>query len=91
MADVIITLKVMPEAPDTDLKKIKEKAAQLIAKYDAKLAKDEIHPVAFGLNALHLTFFMNEDKGSTDDLEEQISQVPGVQSVMVIEVSRALG
>ena len=91
MADVIITLKIMPESPETDLEAVKVGAAKLIEEHKAKLEKDEIHPVAFGLKAVHLVFTRNEDLGSTDALEEAIGGVAGVQSVSVISVSRTLG
>ena len=91
MADVVIVLKIMPESPTTDLAKLKKAAEKLIAASGARLYKDEIQPVAFGLRALLLTIVADEDKGSTDALEEQISKVKGVESVMVTSVSRALG
>lgn len=91
MADVVIVLKIMPESPSTDLAKLKKAAEKLITASGAKLYKDEIQPVAFGLNALLLTIVADEDKGSTDALEEQIGKVKGVESVMVTSVSRALG
>lgn len=91
MTNVIITFKIMPEAPDTDLQKIKHKAVDLITKFGGHVGRDEIHPVAFGLNALHLIFTLDENRGTTDDLEAQITELPHVQSVMVIDVRRALG
>lgn len=91
MADVIIVLKIMPESPTTDLAKIKKEAERLITSFGARLYRDEIEPVAFGLNALLLTIVSDESKGSTDALEEKINAVKGVESVLVTSVSRALG
>lgn len=91
MTNVIITFKIMPEAPDTDLQEIKHKAVELITAFGGYVAKDEVHPVAFGLNALHLIFTIDENRGTTDDVEAQIAELPHVQSVNVIDVRRALG
>ncbi len=91
MAQVIIVLKIMPTAPDTDLVYIKKEAEKLITCFGAKLYRDEIQPVAFGLKALLLTIVYDEEKGSTDDLEAKINQINCVESVTVTSVSRALG
>jgi len=91
MANVIITLKIMPESPDTDLEAVKQKASGLIASFGGNVGKDEIEPVAFGLNALKLTFVSDEAKGSTDSLEADINNLEDVASVEVIDVRRAVG
>lgn len=91
MAQVIIVLKIMPTAPDTNLVHLKKEAEKLITQFGARLYKDEIQPVAFGLKALLLTIVADEEKGSTDDLEEQIQHIKGIESVQVTSVSRALG
>ena len=81
----------MPSSPEIDLAIIKEKAGHYITKFGARLGKDEIEPVAFGLKALKLTIIFDENKGSTDNLEEQLTTIKGVQSCEAISVSRALG
>ena len=69
MADVIITFKLMPTSPDVNLDDIKDKVKEAIAAFGGEVGKEKIEPVAFGLNALILIFVMDEDKGSTEDLE----------------------
>ena len=91
MAHVIIEMKVMPVSPQTDLKKLAHDVEKLITKSGAKLHKHEEQPVAFGIKALVLTIVADEEKGSTDILEEHISDLKDVESVMVTGVSRALG
>ena len=91
MASVIITIKVMPESPEVDLTSIQTKAAVLIKKTGAELAKHELEPIAFGLKALKLILIADEEKGSTDALEAQIKKIEGVQSVDVVDVRRAIG
>jgi len=91
MAQVIVTLKIMPESPEVDLKKIEKQAKQKIAKFGGGVGKVEITPVAFGLNALNLYFVMDEAKGSTEPLEKNIETINGVNSVEVTDVRRAIG
>ena len=81
----------MTNSPEVDMDKLTTDAtAQLKDVADGE-AKTEIVPVAFGLNALKLMFVMDEFKGSTDALEENLKKVEGVQSVEVTDVRRAMG
>ncbi|MFC1733256.1 elongation factor 1-beta [candidate division KSB1 bacterium] len=91
MAKVIVTMKIMPKSPETDLKAIEEKATKLIAEFGGEVGKVEEEPVAFGLKALKLYFVMEEDIGSTESLENDVAEVEGVNSVEVIDVRRAIG
>lgn len=91
MADVVITLRIMPESPETDLKAIEEKAKAFISKYGGEVGKVNVEPIAFGLKALNLIFVSNENLGSTEKLEQNISSMDGVSSVQVTDVRRAIG
>ncbi len=91
MADVIVTIKIMPESINEDLEKIKEKAIKKINEFGGELGKEEIEPVAFGLKALKLIIVYNESKGSPDALEEAIKDIEGVQSAESVDVRRAIG
>ena len=92
MAQVIVTLKIMPKSVEVDLSKITEQAKTKIIDFagpgDMKI---EEKPIAFGLKALNIIFIMDESKGSTDELEESITEIDGVQSVEVTDVRRAIG
>jgi len=92
MAQVVATIKIMPESPETDLSKIETEAKTKIIDFSqSKEIKTEQEPVAFGLIAVKITFVMDENKGSTDSLEENIKKIDGVNSVEVIDVRRAIG
>ncbi len=91
MADVIVTLKIMPAAPDTDLKKVEEQATELIKEFGGEVGKVDIQPVAFGLQSVNLIFVMDENIGSTEDLENKVAEVPHVNSVEITDVRRAVG
>ncbi|MBN1386587.1 elongation factor 1-beta [Candidatus Woesearchaeota archaeon] len=91
MADVIVTVKIMPESPEVDLSKIQEQATKMISDFGGEVGKAEEQPIAFGLKALIIMFVMNESIGSTDRLEENIATIKGVNSVEVPDVRRAVG
>ena len=92
MAQVIITLKIMPETPDVDLGKVHEEALKMIVGFAGEgETKKEIEPIAFGLSALKITFVSEEAKGGTEDLEKEIEEIEGVNSVECTDVRRALG
>ncbi len=92
MAKVVVTLKVLPEGPDSNLEAIRKSVDEEIKKFTGRKAdKVEVEPVAFGIKALKMVFLMEEQLGSTEPLEERISKIPGVSSVEVVDVRRALG
>ena len=91
MAQVVVTLKIMPEGVDTDFSTIEEEATRLISEFGGKVGKTEYEPIAFGLKALNLLFIMNEDIGSTEALEEDIKKLEGVGSAEVTDVRRTIG
>ena len=92
MSQVVVTLKIMPESPDVDLGSIEKEAKTKIQAFsDNEEMKSEQEPIAFGLIALKIIFVMDENKGSTDKLEEQIKTISGVNSVETIDVRRAIG
>jgi|TARA_Y100000310_G_scaffold334274_1_gene413726 elongation factor 1-beta len=92
MAQVVATIKIMPENPESDLSSIQDKAEEEIKKFAGETPiKAEQEPIAFGLKALKLTFVMDEDKGSTETLETDIKKIPGINSVETVDVRRAIG
>lgn len=92
MANVIITLKIMPVSPDVDLEKVEIEAKKKIASFAGKgEMKTEQEPIAFGLKALKILFVMDESKGSTESLEDEIKDIDGVNSVECTDVRRAVG
>ena len=92
MANIIITFRIMPESPDVNLNDLETKIMKEIIKFAGKTeTKKEIELVAFGLKALKITFVMDENKGSTEKLENKISKIKGINSVEVVDVRRAIG
>jgi elongation factor 1-beta len=91
MAEVVITLKIMPEGVDSNLETIEKNAKEKISKFGGEVGKVNINEVAFGLKSVELLFVMDEAKGSTEDLEKQIEALDEVNSVEVTDVRRAIG
>lgn len=92
MAQVVVTLRIMPQNPGIDLSKLESEAKKEIVKFcSSQEFKTQIEPIAFGLKALDILFVMDESKGSTEALEHKISHIGGVESVEVTDVRRAIG
>ena len=92
MGTAIVTLRIMPETPDIDLKKIEEEALKLISEFsDERQKKVSVEPIAFGLKSVNITFLMDEAKGDTEPLEKQLTEIEGVNSVECIDVRRIIG
>lgn len=95
MADLVITMKIMPTSPDVDVDALYEKIVPMIKEasgYDDDNAmKKEIEDVAFGLKSLTIKFLYPEAKGTPDELEEKLVQMEDVNSANIIDVRRTLG
>ena len=92
MARIVVTLKIMPESPETDFDSIETETKKLIKRFVGETeTKTEFEEIGFGLKAMKLTFIMDESKGSTDALEDQIRNLDGVNSVEVVDVRRTIG
>ena len=55
MADVIVTIKIMPSGVDVNLEHLKTKVVKEILAFNGRMIKEIIEPVAFGIKALKLT------------------------------------
>ena len=92
MADVVITLNIMPESPDVDLGKVQEKSLALIKEFTGnENTKVEVIPMSFGLKSVKIMLVSDEANGSTDTLEASIEEIEGVNSVEVTDVRRTIG
>lgn len=92
MANVIVTMKIMPESPEINIDELAEKAKKKISEFAGEgETRQEIEPVAFGLKALKITFVMEEDRGSPEPVEKEVETIEGVSSVEIVDVRRAIG
>ena len=92
MANIVVTIKIMPTSPDVDMDKVREAAVQKIVGFAGEgEVKHELKPVAFGISALELMFVMSEEKGDLEPLEKDLATIEGVESVTTTDVRRTLG
>lgn len=92
MANVIITLAIMPASPEVDMERLEEQVRAKVLTFTGESEmKSVIEPVAFGLKRLNLTFVADEAKGSTDALEAEIASLDEVNSCECTDARRAIG
>ena len=85
MAQVIVTIKVMPTGIDVDLEKLEQDI-----KYAVNPDRINKEPVAFGLVALIVTTIVEDEGGQVDTLENKLRAINGVNDVEVTGVTRTL-
>ncbi len=91
MAKMFVTLEIMPDSPETDLSLLRNKIKKVVGKYSGELLdKDETVPVAFGLKALKVIFYIDESKGS-EEISEAVNSLEGISSCKVVDMRRAVG
>lgn len=83
MGKIGVVLKLMPESPETDLEKIKEEVRNKVQVSDM----DEEN-VAFGLKAVMVSTVVDDGEGGTDEVENKLAEIEGVQSVDVEDVQK---
>ncbi len=76
MGDVAISIKIMPTSPEVDLEKVKNEISTIVKVQDSK-----IEPLAFGIKSLKILVVKPDTGGGTEELEEQIKQIEGVENV----------
>ena len=93
MANAIVTFKIMPESPETDLDTIKD-AALVIAKEGGSKGEMQakIEPVAFGLKMVKvLAMYEVSDDNDFDVIASKMAEIQGVQSAEVAGMDLAMG
>jgi elongation factor 1-beta len=76
MGNVAVSIRIMPESPETDLEEVKKEISKKIEIKDSK-----IEPLAFGLKALKILIVV-PDK-SMENLEDEIKTVKGISEVEI--------
>jgi elongation factor 1-beta len=90
MGTALVKLKLMPDSPDADLDAVERTAKEIVNKKAEMPARFEREPIAFGLNAIIITFAIDESK-SIDDVENALKEIPNVNSTEIIDFRRAFG
>ncbi len=76
MGEVAITFKIMPNSPEVDVHKIKDKISEKM-----KVQDYHVEEIAFGLKALRV-LVVSQD-GATEKIENEIKAIEGVSDVEV--------
>jgi len=90
MGIALITIKIMPSSPDTNLEEIKIKGKEIIESKQGQKTRFEEEPVAFGLKAIIVYFEMNEEN-ELEPIEEELKKIENISSVQVVDMRRAFG
>jgi len=77
MGKIACVFKLMPEDAETDLENIKEQVREKVE----NVQEMEEEEVAFGLKAIKISCVTTDEKGGTDYVENQLSEVEELQSV----------
>ena len=85
MAEVLVTLRLMPEGIEVDLNKLEADLRERI-----KVHSVIREPIAFGLEALRIAAVIQDAEGGTDPLEKKLLSIPGVGNVEVTGLTRLL-
>jgi len=85
VAEVAVTLRLMPESAEANLEKLEAMIRERI-----KVHSVSREPIAFGLEALRVVAVVEDAAGGTEPLEKELSSLPGVGNVQVIGLTRLL-
>jgi len=86
MANVILTLRVLPQNVEVNLDEVKEKIEEKL-----QPEKIEKEPIAFGLTALKVVKFVKDEAGEVERCEKILKEIEGVGEVEVVGLTRSLG
>lgn len=84
MAKVAVTYRILPEDVETDLGELEERIRSL----GYEIYKVEREPIAFGLTALKVVFFLEDEEGGIEKLEEALRGLAGVSEIECTGVTR---
>jgi translation elongation factor aEF-1 beta len=85
VAEVAVTLRLMPESVEVDLDRLEAMIRDRI-----KVHSISREPIAFGLEALRVVAVVEDAAGGTEPLERELSSLPGVGNVQVTGLTRLL-
>ena len=94
MSNAIVTFKLMPESPETDVEAIKEKAEAMAKEAGAKGdTQAKIEPLAFGLKQVLVMgmYEMNDNADFDAICAKMAEEIEGVTQAEVANMDLALG
>lgn len=82
-----IKIKIMPDSPKTDLKKIENEAKKIVESLGGFNKEYSIESIAFGLKAL-IVFFQFSENDEVEKVENALKKIKNVQSVQLIDMRK---
>jgi len=86
MGNVAVIYRVLPESIEANLEKMMEDVKKSLPS-DVQLRGMQVKDVAFGLKEILVAVLMKDEGGKSDEVEKILSQIPGVGSVDIIDLS----
>ena len=86
MGDVAIKYRLLPDSTEVNIDDLISKIKMALPQ-GVKVHKTTTVPFAFGLNAIEVLVVMKDISGVSEQTEAALSQVPGIQSIEVLEMS----
>lgn len=83
MGSVIVVYKILPDGPEHF-----DAVKQAVEKLRPQRIEEE--PIGFGVKALKMTIVIPEEGGKEEAIEKQLRDIPHVNSVETVAVSRSL-
>ncbi|MBR9676176.1 hypothetical protein GOV05_04150 [Candidatus Woesearchaeota archaeon] len=92
MANAIVTFKIMPESPDSNIENISSKAQETLVVEGAKGdTKVEVNEVAFGIKEVMVLGMFEVTDRSFDEIAEKLNEIEEVNSANVYKMDLAMG
>ena len=85
MAQVIVTLKIMPTGTDVNLDELENEIKKTVN--PERITRE---PIAFGLVALNVIVFVEDAAGQLETVENKLRAIDGVNEVEVTNMTRSL-
>lgn len=82
-----IKIKIMPDSPNVDLKKIENEAKKIVESLGGFNKEYSVEPIAFGLKAL-VVFFQFPEDSNAEKVEDIFKKIKNVQSVQLIDMRK---
>lgn len=82
-----VKYKVLPESTETNLEDLEERAKKLVEKFNGTNKEYSQEPIAFGLKALIVFFYCDEDQ-ELEKFENELQTLEGVSSIQMIDMRK---
>jgi len=81
---VAVTLRILPDGPDVDLGRLTSAVRDVLG---SRLKTLDRRPFAYGLTALVVTVLVDDTSGGSEEIETELSALPGVSSAEATDLS----